>query len=222
MSRDIVCLDMAGTTVRDDGTVLAAFDQALKAVGVQPATDAHAKAVGIATATMGQSKIEVFRQILVDETRAQDANRAFEAAYLQAVRNGHVDAMPGAETVLADIRHRGASICLTTGFAPPTRDAILDRLGWHTKVDLALSPADAGRGRPWPDMLLTALLRLGGDGVDDLIVVGDTPADIVSGRRAGARLVAGVATGTGTHAELADAGADVVLGDITELMDLVR
>jgi beta-phosphoglucomutase-like phosphatase (HAD superfamily) len=52
------------------------------------------------------------------------------------------------------------------GFSPATRDAIIAALGWAPLVDLVLSPADAGRGRPWPDMPLTALLRLGGGSVD--------------------------------------------------------
>jgi phosphonatase-like hydrolase len=219
--RDIVCLDMAGTTVRDDGTVVAAFDAALRAVGVDPGTNAHAKAMETAEVTMGQSKIEVFRLILEDEMRAQSANSAFEAAYQQAVHRGDVLAIQGAEQLFQTVRDRGGKLCLTTGFAPSTRDAILDRLGWRALVDLALSPADAGRGRPWPDMPLTALLRLGGESVRDLVVAGDTSSDVLSGRRAGARLVVGVTTGTGTADELLAAGADKVLDGVTDLLDLL-
>ena len=72
----------------------------------------------------------------------------------------------------------GIRVCLATGFSPATRDAIIDTLGWWPLIDLALSPADAGRGRPWPDLPLTALLRLGGGAVSELAVVGDTPSDI--------------------------------------------
>ena len=219
--KDIVCLDMAGTTVRDDGTVVAAFDASLRAVGVDPGTEAHAKAMETAEVTMGQSKIEVFRLILADETRAQTANAAFEDAYQQAVHRGDVMAMVGAEDLFHAIHDRGSKLCLTTGFAPTTRDAILDRLGWRSLVDLALSPADAGRGRPWPDLPLTALLRLDGESVQDLVVAGDTPSDVLSGRRAGARLVVGVTTGTGTADELLAAGADEVLDNIAELVDLL-
>jgi phosphoglycolate phosphatase-like HAD superfamily hydrolase len=93
-------------------------------------------------------------------------------------------------------------VCLSTGFASVTRDAIVDALGWHSLVDLLLSPADAGRGRPWPDMPLTALLRLGGDSVASLAVVGDTPADVECGLRAGAGLVAGVLSGDSARADL--------------------
>jgi phosphoglycolate phosphatase len=83
---------------------------------------------------------------------------------------------------------------------------VLDALAWRPLVDLALSPGDAGRGRPWPDMPLTALLRLGGGAVSELAVAGDTPSDIGSGLRAGAGLVAGVLTGSSRRDELEQAG----------------
>ncbi|ROQ36545.1 phosphoglycolate phosphatase-like HAD superfamily hydrolase [Frondihabitans sp. PhB188] len=50
---------------------------------------------------------------------------------------------------------------------------------------------------------------------DEVLVVGDTPRDIASAHAAGA-LGIGVATGHFTAQELAAAGADAVLGDLTE------
>jgi hypothetical protein len=88
-------------------------------------------------------------------------------------------------------------------------------------IDLALSPADAGRGRPWPDLPLTALLRLGGGAVSELIVAGDTASDVESGLRAGAGVVAGVLTGSGSRKELEAAGAPHVLDGISGLLPML-
>ena len=109
----------------------------------------------------------------------------------------------------------------STGFAPATRDALLDALGWRPIIDLALSPADAGRGRPWPDLPLTALLRLGGGAVSELVVAGDTASDVESGLRAGAGLVAGVLTGAASRDDLEKAGAPHILDSITGLLPLL-
>jgi len=218
MTITVACLDMAGTTVRDDGVVMDAFRSAMKGAG--EAGGAGPDAMEYVRATMGQSKIEVFRHLLGgDERAAQAANAAFEDAYGAAVRAGAVEPLPGAEDVLRACRPAGVQVCLSTGFSPVTRDAILDALGWRPLADLVLSPADAGRGRPWPDMPLTALLRLGGGAVSELAVVGDTPSDVESGLRAGAGLVAGVLTGAATRDDLAAAGAPVILDDITSLLD---
>jgi phosphoglycolate phosphatase len=196
----VVCLDMAGTTVRDDNTVMEAFATAIGSRNL-PAGEFH-DALQYARATMGRSKIEVFRHIFGDEDAAQAANSAFEKHYAGAVADGEISPMPGAEELFAACRAAGTKVCLSTGFSPLTRDAIIAALGWQPLVDLVLSPADAGRGRPWPDMPLTALLRLGGDSVAGLAVVGDTPADIESGLRAGAGLVVGVLSGDSERAAL--------------------
>jgi phosphoglycolate phosphatase len=201
MSRiSVACLDMAGTTVRDAGTVMSAFTSALTSFNL-PVREFNA-AMKHVRATMGQSKIEVFRHILGSEEAAQAVNAAFETHYAAAVSAGEVSPMPGAVELFAACRAAGIRVCLSTGFSPATRDAIIAALGWADLVDLVLSPVDAGRGRPWPDMPLTALLRLGGGSVHELAVVGDTPSDIESGLRAGAGLVAGVLSGDSARAEL--------------------
>jgi phosphonatase-like hydrolase len=223
----VVCLDMAGTTVKDDGIVMAAFIDALTSFSM-PVAEFNT-AMKYVRATMGQSKIEVFRHILGSEGDAHAANTAFETHYAAAVSAGEVTAIPGAEALFAECRSAGITVCLTTGFSPATRDAIIDVLGWGALVDLVLSPADAGRGRPWPDMPLTALLRLGGGSVHELAVVGDTTSDVESGLRAGAGIVAGVLTGESTRAELAAVpsqtglpGSPLILDSITGLLPHLR
>ena len=171
---------------------------------------------------MGQSKITVFTELLGgDRHRAEEANTAFEAAFDRAVDRGEVAALPGAEDVFATLRTGGVRICLTTGFSPATRDRIIDALGWGGMVDLALSPADAGRGRPWPDMILTAVLRLRIDDVAEVAVAGDTTSDLVAGTRSGASIVAGVLTGAHTAEQLAEAPHTHLLASVRELPALV-
>jgi phosphoglycolate phosphatase len=218
----VLCLDMAGTTVRDDDTVMDAFQAAIASRNLPVAE--FRTAMKYAVATMGQSKIEVFRHIFGDESGAQAANATFEEAYGKSVAAGELSPIPGAVELFAACRDAGIKVCLSTGFSPITRAAIVEALGWRSLVDLFLSPADAGRGRPWPDMPLTALLRLGGGSVRELAVVGDTPSDVECGLRAGAGLVAGVRTGASTAAELSAVpaatglpGEPVILDSVADL-----
>jgi phosphoglycolate phosphatase len=220
MSRiTVACLDMAGTTVRDDGTVLEAFSAAVAAQDLPVA--AYHQAMTDVRTTMGQSKIEVFRRILGDDAAARKANEAFEDHYAAAVRAGAVAPMPGAVQTVTALREAGVRVCLATGFSPATRDAIIKRLGWGELADLVLSPADAGywaRGRPWPDIPPTALLKLRGGAVSELAVAGDTASDVESGLRAGAAVVAGVLTGADSRADLERAGAPLILDSIADLV----
>src|ERR1035438_9093109 len=90
----IACLDMAGTTVSDDGSVMAAFSAALERFGPARDTLAYTEAMQTVDMTMGQSKIDVFRHILGDEATAQHANDVFEEHYAAEVAAGRGTAPP--------------------------------------------------------------------------------------------------------------------------------
>jgi len=214
---ELVVLDMAGTTVRDDGVVESAFQRAAERTGVadrMPWDDALAHVRD----TMGQSKIDVFTHLAGgDVAAAHRATAAFEGAYAEIVAEQGVTPIAGAADAIQGLKDAGLAVALTTGFAPVTRDALIDGLGWRGLVDLALSPVDAGRGRPAPDLVLTALLRTGTSSVAAVAVAGDTVSDVESGRRAGAGFVAGVLTGAHDVRALTAAGADAVLSDVTAL-----
>ncbi|MGE2692056.1 phosphonatase-like hydrolase [Mycolicibacterium pulveris] len=216
----LVVLDMAGTTVADDGLVIRAFDEAATAVGVPDEGVERDEARRYVIDTMGQSKVEVFRAIFGSEERAQDANIAFEKAYERYVDDGVIP-VPGAADAISQLRSAGVKVALTTGFSRSTQDRILTALGWEEIVDLTLCPADAGRGRPFPDLVLTAVLRAGTDDVASVAVVGDTASDILSGRRAGAAIIAGVLTGAHPEENLRAAGATHVLDTVAELPRLI-
>jgi phosphonatase-like hydrolase len=172
--------------------------------------------------TMGQSKIVVFRALFDgDEARASEANQRFEDAVDAAVGRGEIEPLPGAEVALNALRGAGVRVCLTTGFSRVTREHLLDVLGWRDVVDLSLSPEDGIRGRPWPDLVLSALMRLGIDGVQEVAVAGDTVSDLVAGTRAGASIVAGVLTGAHTREQLGAAPHTHLLRGIDELPEVI-
>ena len=211
----LACLDMAGTTITDDGVVERSFVEAMVGEGLIGEGE-MAGALDIVRRTMGHSKIDVFRSILGDAPKATAANAAFEAAYERAVRRGEVEAVPGAEQVLRSLRDAGIRVCLITGFAPTTREAIIDAVEWRQLVDLALSPADVGRGRPWPDLVEHATRHFGVD-LGEVAVCGDTVSDLLCGTRAGAAVVAGVVADPEQAAEMAATPHTHLLTSVTEL-----
>lgn len=217
----LAVLDMAGTTVADDGLVLRAFAAAAEAGGLPaegPEADAARQYV---LDTMGQSKIVVFRAIFGDENRAQAANAAFETTYDSLIDQGLAEPIPGAEKAITTLREAGFKVALTTGFSRSTQDKLLVALGWETLADLTLSPAEAGRGRPYPDLILTALLKLSIDDVHQIAVLGDTSNDVLSGVRSGASIVAGTLTGAHDEQQLRDAGATHIVPSVTEFAELL-
>jgi phosphonatase-like hydrolase len=216
----LACLDMAGTTVRDDGAVEAAFTTALAAVGIAEGTPRFEEAEVVVRRTMGWSKADVFATLL-EPAAAGEATAAFAAAYEAIVAAGGMSEIPGALQVLRELRAAGVKVCLTTGFAPTTRDALLDALGWRAEIDLVLSPADVGRGRPAPDLVLGAMGRLGVEDPRTVAVAGDTVSDLEAWHAAGAGAVIGVLSGAHDEATLATASPTAVIADVTSLIDVL-
>jgi phosphoglycolate phosphatase len=213
----LACLDMAGTTVRDDGVVNDAFAAALGAVGIDLDNPRLTAAKDFVRETMGQSKADVFAALL-DPDDAAKATSEFANAYETMVAQGRARPMPGAGQLFEELRSRDVLICLTTGFAPSTRDALIRRLGWGDLIDLALSPADVGRGRPEPDMIFGAMDRLGVADPAAVAVVGDTLSDLEAGAKSGAGAVIGVLSGAHDRQTLLTGPHTALIADITELV----
>jgi phosphonatase-like hydrolase len=217
---ELVVFDMAGTTVSDGGVVETAFQRAAERTRVV-AHLSQADALAYVRQTMGMSKLDVFTHLAGGDTKAAArATAAFEAAYAELIDEQGAAEIPGSEALIRQLTAQGVKVALTTGFAPVTRDAILRRLGWIDLVDVALSPVDAGRGRPAPDLVLAAALRAGVSAMSAVAVLGDTTSDIRSGRAAGAGLVVGVLSGAHGRSALLEAGADAVIDDVTLLPSL--
>lgn len=221
MRTTLAVLDMAGTTVADNGLVERAFTSAIATLGVTPGDDRYDGMLAHVRATMGESKIAVFRELCGDEATARTANAAFEQSYGQLVDAGSCAAIPGAADAIDRLRSAGIRVALTTGFSATTQQAILAALGWQELADLALCPSDTVRGRPHPDLALTALLRLGIDDVRTIATAGDTAYDVLAGLRAGAHIAAGVLTGAHDATRLRAAGATHVLDSVVDFCALL-
>ena len=217
----LAVIDMAGTTVADDGLVVASFEEAATVAGLPATGPERERAREYVLDTMGQSKITVFRALFGAEDIAQRANAAFESAYETAIDNGHARPIDGAAEAITRLRDAGIKVALTTGFSGTTQEKILAALGWQSLADVVLAPGDGVRGRPYPDLILTALIRLQADAVTRVAALGDTSSDVDSALRAGCAIAAGTLTGAHTEPQLRAAGATHVVGSITDFADLL-
>ena len=217
----LAVIDMAGTTVADDGLVVSAFESAASAAGLPESGPQRDEARQYVLDTMGQSKISVFRALLGTEELAQQANAAFEASYEQLIDEGRAEPIDGAAQAITRLREAGVKVALTTGFSGATQEKLLAALGWQSLADAVLAPGDGVRGRPNPDLILTALMQLDVDGVHNVASLGDTSSDIESALRAGAAIAAGTLTGAHNEEQLRAAGATHVVGTVSEFADLI-
>ncbi|GGG61198.1 putative haloacid dehalogenase-like hydrolase [Kocuria dechangensis] len=215
-------IDMSGTTFHDNGIMERAFERTVAGLGVDPASERFQQMLGYVRDTLGQSKAGVLEQLFAGEPdRVAQAVRAFEQHLDELLATEGVRPVEGAEQAVTELREAGLMVCLATGYNRHSQNTILEKLGWMGLADLSLCPSDAGRGRPWPDMILTAVLALDLGDVREVMVVGDTAADVQAGLRAGSAAVVGVRTGAHDAGSLREAGAHVVVDSIRDVPALL-
>ena len=201
----LVVFDIAGTTVNDDDSVNRCLRGALLAAGLE-VTAAQVNAV------MGLKKPEAIA-ILIDQSPLRDElqervdpiHRDFVARSIEFYTGDpSVHEVPGASRVFESLKRSGILVALDTGFNRTITQVILDRLDWsHNRlIDATICSDEVRRGRPHPDMIETLMLRLEVADPKRVAKVGDTPADLQEGHRAGCGLVVGVTAGTHTRLEL--------------------
>lgn len=214
----LVCAGLTGILASGSPAVEQAFTETLGTQGIVPGTTAYSRGMVRMHRALGQAEIDIFRAMFPgDEARAQAGSLAFARSFDAAIDRGSVSAPPGAEEVLDQIFDAGLRLCIISGFSRPLSVRVLRSLGWYERVALLVSTDDSPRGCPFPDPVLTAMLRLGVDSVCEAAVACGTESVVESGCRAGAGLVAGLLTGPHSEARLRGAGATHVLPGLAEL-----
>ncbi len=218
----LVCWDVLGAAAADDNVLERAFAEAIATQGVVTGTGAYVRSMVQFDRMRGRPPADVMQVLFPeDEIRAQAANLAFERSFQAAVDRFGMLPLPGANDALAKLTAAGIKVCLVSSLSRPALALIVAHLDWWERADLVLCADDVARGFPWPDLILTAVLRLGIGDVRDLAVVTGTEGGVLSAQRAGARFVVGVLSDVDDAGRLRRAGATHLLADVGELADLL-
>lgn len=227
MSIKLVVFDIAGTTVRDKGSVAEAFMKAAGKFGVAVPHEEVNK-------VMGFRKKEAIR-ILLDKfylERKEDVEVLIEKIHDAFTRNmidfyeqdAGLAPLPHAEATFAWLKERGIKIALNTGFTRPITDAILKRLQWDTNgvIDMVITSDEVPEGRPHPYMIAAIMKQLQVTDPSQVAKVGDTEVDIEEGRNAACGLVVSVTTGAYTRSELEQYKPDTIIDSLAEFPPLIQ
>lgn len=126
-----------------------------------------------------------------------------------------VTPLPGARDLLVSARNRGLRVALASSGDPDHVSRYLDQLDARDLADDWTTAEDAEHSKPAPDLVRTALGRVGGS---DAVLIGDSVWDCRAARGAGIPGVA-VLTGGFSANELRDAGAESVFDGLPELTE---
>lgn len=215
----LAIFDLAGTTVKDTNTVGACLQRALAEVGVHAPMDDVNAVMGIRKPIAIRILLEKHGHSAPPEL-VEKIDQDFRERMIETYRTSpDVGEIPGAKRTFRGLRDLGIKVAVNTGFDRETTDILLERMSWGKLIDASITSDEVENGRPHPDMILALCARLSVQ-PEDVIKVGDTPADIQEGIAARVGLNLGVSYGTHTEAQLLPYGPDGLLSDLTDLLNL--
>ena len=151
----------------------------------------------------------------VEERIGDSLRTAWREEYVDI--KAEVDPLPGAAELVRALVAAGYTVALASSGDPEFADEALDDLDIRDQVALLTTSEDAEESKPEPDLIGVTLDRL--EGVRRAVMIGDTPYDVESAHRAGLGCI-GLRSGGYSEAELADAGAVLVVDAPEDLMGI--
>lgn len=214
----LVIFDLAGTTIKDEGQVSAAFTAALAERGIEVTSEQLSRA-------RGSSKRQAVMSFIPEgQDRARCADlvyASFRERLAQRYRAEGVEPVDGAEAIFRWLRARGIRMALNTGFDRDITEMLLAALHWgDAVVDAVVCGDEVRQGRPAPYLIFRAMEATGTTSVRQVVNVGDTVLDLEAGHNAGARWNVGVLSGAHGRRLLERAPHTHLLQSITGLLDL--
>lgn len=225
MQTQLVVLDLAGTTVKDNLDVPRILQKALVVKGnvntsLQQATD-----------LMGIPKPVAIKKLLIDggltsftDEFVEEIHRYFVDTMIDFYRHdSSVGEKQGVSETFAALKRAGIKVAVDTGFDREITDELLKRLGWLEKglVDTSVTSDEVLHGRPAPDMIFEAMKRTGTKDVKTVVKVGDTASDMQEGTNAGCLYVVGITTGAYTPEQLKNEPHTHLAENVAEVLDII-
>lgn len=155
-------------------------------------------------ASFGQRNDEILRDYFGADFPAAEVERvggAKETEYRRLVRESGVELLPGVRRWLERLRRDGWLQAVASSAPRANLDAILAALRIEEFFRAVVSAEDVTRGKPDPQVFLTAAERLG-VAPGSCVVVEDAPAGTEAARRAGMRAVGVLTSHTSIEADL--------------------
>ena len=209
MSTPVAILDVDGTLVDTNYHHAIAWYRAFRQHGlVLPLWRIH-RHIGMG----GDQLVAALAGDGTEERDGDDIRAAETALYLALI--DEVQPFRDSRELLVDLRARGASVVLASSAKAAEVDHYLDLLDARDLAEAWTTSADVERTKPAPDLVQSALDKLGAE-PDDAFLVGDTPWDVKAAEQAGVPTYA-VLTGGFSEQELRKAGAGWVFESLAEL-----
>lgn len=214
MNTGLVILDFDGTLCDTRKTIVRTLQMTMEKLCL-PIADEWACA-----ATIGLPLVESFRVLFPSLTleQAQGCTDTYRKIFEENKKLLTPSVFPNVTETLRELKRRGLTLSIASSRLKDSLMNFVRTFGFDKEISLVLGADDVTKAKPDSEPVLVTLERLGFK-PQDTLVVGDMPFDILMGRGARAK-TCGVTYGNASKEALADAGADYLIDDFSELLNI--
>ena len=177
----------------------------------------------VALLSEGRGLLEILSQVYptLDKEAILNCAGKMREVFTDVVKEFPITIKPEVKEVLSSLKMKGVKIGLVTGrvFSAEEMWAELRELSIAQFFDAVVTGSDQPR-KPAPDGIIACLGKLN-LAAEDSVIVGDTKADLIAGKKAGVRVI--VLSNGGTVGEtFAPEQPDTVIDNLTQLVRLLE
>jgi pyrophosphatase PpaX len=214
-----VIFDLDGTLIDSLETYIQALNQGIKGFNLAPVSKEELASLLNRAVPLEQILQQLFPTQLSDREKRLDCIKETIKAYQKLEQN--VSLKPGAAQVLSSLKEMGLKVGIVTGRTTSGEQKWLElrRLNIDQFIDVIITGADAER-KPAPEGLIKCAQELGLS-AEECVFVGDSQADIITGKAAGVMTIA-ISTGVAQEGALSQESPDAIVDSLAELLSRIR
>lgn len=210
----LVILDFDGTLADTQPIIIASIQHTLRELHLPPRTDTECRTI------IGLPLAQCFVTLCgVDNDTAERCADVYRRVFDELNTDGIVTLFPHVLDTIKSLHDRGLQLAICSSRGRPTLEGFVKTFHLEKYVGMVVSANDVQQHKPHPEPVQKILAAFGIQ-PDEALVVGDASYDIMMGRNAGCHTV-GVTYGNQSASELRSAGADYLVDDFAEILNII-
>lgn len=210
----LVILDFDGTLADTQPIIIASIQTTLRELHLPPRTDTECRTI------IGLPLAQCFVTLCgVDNDTAERCADVYRRVFDELNTDGIVTLFPHVLDTIKSLHDRGLQLAICSSRGRPTLEGFVKTFHLEKYVGMVVSANDVQQHKPHPEPVQKILAAFGIQ-PDEALVVGDASYDMMMGRNAGCHTV-GVTYGNQSASELRSAGADYLVDDFAEILNII-
>lgn len=210
----LIILDFDGTIGDTKELIVRTFQQTIEELKMESRSNDEC------AATIGLPLKEAFKNLYnIDDETSNSCAESYRRIFYRNNVPGAVKPFPHTIETLHHLHSQGYTLSIASSRSHRSLDEYVNEMQLNNIINYVLGADDTLQAKPHPAPVLKTLEHFSCT-PQDAIVVGDTHFDILMGRNALCH-TCGVTYGNGTRNELMAAGAQYIIDDFRELIDIL-